>query len=145
MLEALSSLCNVLLDSLPYAHVGLVLENPELDRGLQMCLIRAEQKGRITSLDLLARLCLVQPRMPLDFFAARAHCWLMFNFLSTGSPAPPLQSCFPASGPPACTVIEGYSLPATDFAFVFTEFYEGSATLCLQAVAISLKSLTTPS
>ena len=36
--------------------------------------------GRITFLDLLATLCLMQTRIPLALIVARAHCWLMFNF-----------------------------------------------------------------
>ncbi|KAK4810782.1 hypothetical protein QYF61_008754, partial [Mycteria americana] len=48
-------------------------------------LTSAEERGRITSLDLLAILCLMQPRIPLAL-AARAHCWLMFNLVSTRTP-----------------------------------------------------------
>ena len=46
----------------------------------------AEQRGRITSLSLLAILCLMQPRIPFTFFATRACCWLMFSLLSTRTP-----------------------------------------------------------
>jgi len=38
-----------------------VLRAPELDAGLQMGLTRAEQRGRISFLDLLATLLLMQP------------------------------------------------------------------------------------
>lgn len=38
----LKALCDVLQDSLQYVLVFLVLENPERDTGLQMCLIRDE-------------------------------------------------------------------------------------------------------
>jgi len=38
---------------------------------------------RITSFDLLAKLCLMQLRIPLAYLAARAWCWLMFNLVST--------------------------------------------------------------
>ncbi|KAK4828702.1 hypothetical protein QYF61_000540 [Mycteria americana] len=48
-----------------------------------MCLTRAEQRRRITSLDLLAMLSLMQLRRPLAFFATKAHFWLMINLLST--------------------------------------------------------------
>jgi len=41
------------------------------------------QRKRITCLNLLAVLFLMQPRMLLAFFAVRTHCWLMFNLLST--------------------------------------------------------------
>ena len=38
-------------------------------------LTRAVQRGRRTSLNLLATLLLMHPRIPLAFLAARAHCW----------------------------------------------------------------------
>ncbi|PKU32409.1 hypothetical protein llap_17287 [Limosa lapponica baueri] len=37
----------------------------------------------MTSLDLLATLFLMHPRMPLAFLATGAHCWLMVILLST--------------------------------------------------------------
>ena len=42
-------------------------------------LTSAKQRGRITSTDLFTVLCLMQPRIPLAVFAARAPCWLMFH------------------------------------------------------------------
>ena len=42
--------------------------------------------GRITSLDLLATLFIMHPRIPLAFLAIGAHCWLMANLLSTRTP-----------------------------------------------------------
>ena len=50
-------------------------------------LTSAEQRGRITTLHLLAVLCVMQPRIPFAFFAARAHSWLKFNLVSTGTPS----------------------------------------------------------
>ena len=38
------------------------------------------QEGRITSLDLLATLLLMQPRIRLAFWDARAHCWLIHQY-----------------------------------------------------------------
>ncbi|KAK4827750.1 hypothetical protein QYF61_021221 [Mycteria americana] len=46
-------------------------------------LTSAEQRGRITSLDLLAILLLMQPRIPSAFFKGRVHCLLIFNLVST--------------------------------------------------------------
>ena len=40
---------------------------------------------RITSLDLLAMLCLMQPWTPFTAFAARSHCLLMSKLMSTAS------------------------------------------------------------
>jgi len=46
-------------------------------------LMKLEQSGRITSLDLPATLFLMHPRVPLAFLAPRACCWLMAKLLST--------------------------------------------------------------
>lgn len=46
------------------------------------CLTSAEYWSRITFLDLLAMLLLMQPRTPSAFFAARAHCCLMISLVS---------------------------------------------------------------
>ncbi|KAK4818250.1 hypothetical protein QYF61_009425 [Mycteria americana] len=45
-----------------------------------------EQSGRISSLDLLAKLLLMQPRIRLAFCAVSAHCRLMSSFLSISIP-----------------------------------------------------------
>jgi len=47
-----------------------------------MCLTRAEQRGRVTSLGLLTMLLLMQPRRQLAAFAARAQYELIFNLMS---------------------------------------------------------------
>jgi len=51
---------------------------PEMDPSFQMRLANTKQRGRIISLDLLAMLCLTQPRRLLAAFSSRAHCWLEF-------------------------------------------------------------------
>jgi len=65
-------------------------------------LTSAEQKGRITSLHLLATLLLMQPRIQLAFWPVTTHYWLMSSLPST-SPLSPFQQgyvlCF---HPPAC-------------------------------------------
>ena len=48
-------------------------------------LTRAEQKGRIPSLDWLAMFPLMQPRVRLAFWTVSTHCWLMSSFSSTGT------------------------------------------------------------
>lgn len=49
-----------------------------------MFIIRAEQRERITSLTWMTELFLVQSRMPLAFFTAKAQHWPLFNLLPTG-------------------------------------------------------------
>lgn len=48
---------------------------------LQECLSCAETRAIITSLHLLAQVCLMQPRMLLAFFVTSMHCRLLFNLL----------------------------------------------------------------
>jgi len=47
---------------------------------------KVEYRGRIPSLDLLATLLLMKPRIRLAFWAASAHCRLMLSFSSTSTP-----------------------------------------------------------
>jgi len=49
-------------------------------------LMRTEQRGTITSLTLLVTPLPVEPRIPLAFQAAGAHCWLLLRFSSTRIP-----------------------------------------------------------
>jgi len=87
--------CGPSLDPLQYARVSLELGSPALDTALQMCLTRAEQSGRIMSLNLLA----MQPKKLFAFFAMRLHDWLVVNFSRTPKSFPakliPIQS-FPS-------------------------------------------------
>lgn len=52
-------------------------------RGSLSC---AERSEGVTTLHLLPILCLMQPRMLLAFFAARAHYSLMFHLMSSSTP-----------------------------------------------------------
>lgn len=61
----LHHLCGHVLDSLKYVHVPCVLGNPELDTVLQKWPHHGGAEGRITLLNLLATLLLMQPRMLL--------------------------------------------------------------------------------
>lgn len=47
---------------------------------------RGEQRGRIIYHTLLAMLLLLQPRVWSAFWAAGAHCWVMFSFSPTEAP-----------------------------------------------------------
>jgi len=70
----------------------------ELDTALQMCPTRAEQGGRIISLDLLVTLFLIEPRVLLTSLAARAHCWLMVSLLSTRTSKSLCKTAFQSVG-----------------------------------------------
>lgn len=97
MLQTLKHLCGLLHDSVvcPGFSCSEEPRTPSMD----------EQRGRITSLDLLAVLCLMHSRIPLAFFAARAHCCLMFNSVSTRTPISFSAKLLSASWPPPCTVV----------------------------------------
>jgi len=84
MLQMMHHLGGPLLDSLQYVHVSPVLGGSELDKALTHGLINAEKRGRITSHDLQAILCLMQTRIPLASLAA--YCCRMFSLVSTRTP-----------------------------------------------------------
>jgi len=62
------------------------LGNPELNTVLQLWPPPGSAEGRITSLNLLATLFSMHPRIPLAFLATRSHCRLTANLLSTRTP-----------------------------------------------------------
>jgi len=104
MPQSLHHLCGPSLDSLQYVHVSPVLGSHSTPPMASPVL---SQKRRITPIDLLVTLFLMQPRKPLAAFEAQAHCWLMFNLVSTRTPGPFLQSYFPAGWPPVCSHARG--------------------------------------
>lgn len=104
-LQSPNHLCGPLLDSLLYAHVCIELGSPKLDPALELCLTKAEQRGRSASLNSLAMLFLMQTRRLLGCFAARVHGG------SRSARYRSLQGCFAVGQPPACTGAWGYSAP----------------------------------
>lgn len=88
MFQSPNHLSGPLLALLQYPHVSLVLGGPAVDLAIQTVLTRAEQWGRITSLDLLPTPCLIQPRVLLATFAMRARCWDMVSLVSPSTPRP---------------------------------------------------------
>lgn len=84
-------LCGSLLASFQYIHVCCTLGSPKLDTALLKSLSSAEERGRITFLDVLAMRFLTQSRVLLAIFAIRKHGWFTFSLASIGTP-----SFFPA-------------------------------------------------
>jgi len=97
----------------------------------------AEQKGNITSLNLLATLFLTQPKTVV-FFAASAYCLLMFNPLST-------ETCMSFS----VKLISAQLVPSLywcmglftksfvqDFAFPFVELHEAHVSPIFQPIKV---------
>lgn len=105
-----------------------------------MCLTRAAQRGRITSLDLLAMLFLMHTRTRLAFLATRTP--LAHGPGSTRTPSPSPQSCFP-TGCPQPVQVHGVVLPQMlDPAFTLAEFHTFLLCPSLQPVTILLKGCT---
>jgi len=67
-------------------NVCLVVRVQNWTQYLRCSLTRAERRGMITSLLLLAALLLIQARMLLAFLAAWSHWWLMFSQALTSTP-----------------------------------------------------------
>ena len=70
VLQPLDHLCGSPLDPLQKLHIFPVFGAPDLDTAFQLGLTRAEQRGTITFLALLAIPPLREPRIPLAFQAA---------------------------------------------------------------------------
>lgn len=70
-LQTLNRFYGLLLDLLWNAHVVYALRSPELHPALQLCLTRAEKRGRFTSLDLLVAVGLLSSTGTL---LAHSHC-----------------------------------------------------------------------
>jgi len=87
MSQSLNHLCSPLLCLSQCVHISLVLGTPNLYPSLQMHLTSAEHRERITSLDLLAKLLLMQLRVQPASFDARVHYWLMFDLVFTTAPS----------------------------------------------------------
>lgn len=66
-------------------------------QGYKCDLLGAEQRGIITSLDLLAALLFIQTKMLLDIFVARGCGCFMCSLLFTRTSGPFWQGCSPAS------------------------------------------------
>lgn len=86
MLEALYHPCAPQLGSLQEIPVFLYWGAQNWIQYSRWGLIRAEKRGRITSLELLATLLLMHPRMPLAFLVTRAHYWVMDSLSSIRTP-----------------------------------------------------------
>jgi len=102
-------------------------------------LTSAEGRGRIRSCSLLATLILMQPRVVLAFFEARARCWLVFNFVSRKSFSAKLLSSWL---PSAHTGAWGYS-QAQGFALTLVELHEVPVDPFLPPVEVASDGSTT--
>lgn len=68
-----------------YTSMSHIQGSPELETALHVCPPQHRVKGK-DHFPQFATLFLVQPRRLLAAFAARAHCWFMFNLMSFSTP-----------------------------------------------------------
>lgn len=98
--------------------------------------------GKITSIDLLAALCLTQLRMPLAFLDTKAHCWLMFHLISVRAPRSFPAKLLSSWVPPACLGTSSQELLLPNFAFHLVELHEVPVRPFLQTAKVSLEVYT---
>lgn len=63
-----------------------MLRSPELDPGLQMQLHQCCIGGRVTFLELPAKCCPVEPKLPLAYFGTGVHWCFALSLLFTRTP-----------------------------------------------------------
>lgn len=107
-LQSLHQFHDLTLDSFQYVHVALIQGSLELDPALQMCLNMAEERRKITSLDLMVVLSLMQPKMLLTTFVTGYISGSCSVCCLPEPPGPFLQICFPAGQSPTYTRALGY-------------------------------------
>lgn len=85
MLQSINHICSPSLDLLLYINVFHIQGSPEMETALHVCPPQHRVKGK-DHFPQFATLFLVQPRRLLAAFAARAHCWFVFNLMSFSTP-----------------------------------------------------------
>lgn len=143
MLQSYNPLCGPSLDSLWDVYVLLVLGSPQVDTAFQTCLIRAEQRGRIISHDVLATFLIMQPKMLLAFRAARVCYSLTVYLESTRAPGAFLQICLSSGRPLYCTGAWGYSSPDAGLSISFYWTSWDSCWLLTQLFKVHLTAIAT--
>lgn len=68
----------------------------------------AECRGKVTSLNLLAVLSIIQSRITLAFLAAMAPCYLLFSLSSAETPTPLSAELLPSQAVPTPSLRQGY-------------------------------------
>lgn len=84
-LQSSNHLSDPLLHLLSYIHTFLALAIPNWTAYSRCSLATAENRGKITSLDLLVTRLPIQLSLELAFTSVGAHCWFVFNPLLTGT------------------------------------------------------------
>lgn len=96
------------------------------------------QRGRDTSLCLLAAVMLMQPRVQLTFFSIKTHCWLMISLLFTMIPRAFPLNLVSSYSSAICICTQGYSASPAGLYLVMFDFSQVPA--FFQATKILLKS-----
>lgn len=82
MLQTPTVFVPLLKDSFQYVNVSGAPKSSDCPTQMMS---HPEQRARISSLDALAMLCLMHPRIPSSAFTGRVHCWLVFSLASIRS------------------------------------------------------------
>lgn len=97
MHQSLHHLHGLSLSLFQCVHISLILQSSDLDPAVQVCLTRAEQRGRITSINLPAVLFLMHPSHICCKAALPAHVQVVE---CQGPQGLLCKSCFLAASPP---------------------------------------------
>lgn len=128
------------LDSLQHVHIHLYWTGHST-----LGVATAVLKGRIISLNSLATLCLVQPRVTGLLCSEETHWWLVFNLDSTRTPRSFPEKLQCVLGGPKHTLVQGVVPPQVqDLASLLAELNEAPVSPFLQPVK-SLWSAAPPS
>ena len=124
-----------LQDLLQYVCFSLVLESPELDTALHMCLARAKQKRRMASPDLLTMFFLMQPKRPL---CGEGTLLAYVQLVHQDHQGLFCKAAFQPFGPQPILVHEVIPLQVQDFVFSFDGLHEIPVSPFLQPVEVPL-------
>lgn len=86
------------------------------------------------TVNLLATLLVMQPRIWFTFIATRAHCWIILAYCSLGPLGPFWQSYTPASQTPSCNAAWDYSILGEGLATNLMQFLLAQSSKLLRSL-----------
>lgn len=125
MCSSIIHLSSSLMDPLQSAHTSLALESSAQDPEHQAWPQQLQAEGKNDLPQTAGNISPDKPRMPLAFFAMKAHCWLMFNLVSTRKFRSSSTKLLSTAGQPQCLLEPGVIPPQVqELAFHFAELHE---------------------
>lgn len=95
-------------------------------------------REKIISFDLMAMLCLMQPRRLLDVIAARTYCWLMVSLFTSTHRSFSVKLLFQQFRPQPVALHHFFSPQVQKFTFPFVRLHEVPAASFLQPAKVSV-------